>query len=69
MDPGRAERDAVLADDDRDTLMLASDIVSLQAECSFREALLMVCDRARVHHLRLVEVAVAVVDRRMRFSL
>jgi hypothetical protein len=46
----------------------AQGMVSVQAECTLPEALALMRDRAIVTHQTLDEVAVAVIDRAIRFG-
>jgi hypothetical protein len=47
----------------------ASGMVSAQAECTVVEALVMMKERAQVHHQSLRQIADAVVDCHIRFGV
>jgi hypothetical protein len=46
-----------------------SGMVSVQADCTLAEALVLMKERAQVQHQRLTEIAPAVVERRTRFGV
>jgi AmiR/NasT family two-component response regulator len=50
------------------TVHQASGMVSLQADCTFAEAIQLMNDRAIVQGLTLEDVAAAVLDRSMSFG-
>ena len=52
-----------------DCVAQASGMVSVQAECSVDDALVMIEERAETIDLTTEEVAESVVDRRFRFSV
>ncbi len=52
-----------------DRVAQASGMVSVQAECSLGEAIVMIEERARAIDLTTEEVADSVVDRQFRFSI
>jgi hypothetical protein len=55
-------------DDHHPLVSQASGMVSVQAECSIDEALVLMKDRAVVAGESLLEIAKATVDRRIRFG-
>jgi hypothetical protein len=56
------------ADDHHPLVSQASGMVSVQAECTVGEALVLMKDRAVVSGESLLEIAEATVDRRIRFG-
>jgi len=51
-----------------DEIAQAQGMVSEQAACALDDALVMMRDRAQVHHQTLTEIADDVIDRRIRFG-
>lgn len=52
----------------RDRVHQASRMVSVQADCTFAEALVLMRDRAEVSQQNLWQIADAVVERRIEFG-
>jgi AmiR/NasT family two-component response regulator len=50
------------------TVYQAQGMVTVQADCTFAEAFVIMSERAQVHGLTIEEIAEAVVDRRIRFG-